>query len=350
MSERARWRKVWIDLWSTPSLLHLDHAALYVLVVLVVHASWDRSSDEGRLTVGADKPMPEETLARLCRLTLAVLTRALRDLADTSTIEIRGGLIVLPRFARWQESSDAHRKRARKVRGKSDGVSEESPRKPAGKAAVVSVVSPSPSTSPSPSVVLAAQRAPASMDPAGLPRMQAPPVNLPPDERDLDDPDVRSLGDVVARHGADAWLFELDVMRRTYRGTLPKAQADLVVPFNRRDTLGGLQAALDEYGPEHVVEVCMWSWREAAAGRITTALLACTFRHDGFGARRDAWRKATDIERQRAASEAEERAKRDADKARDAEAIGHRPDALAAVLSEAGTPEFLRRTAGGETT
>lgn len=107
MSERARWRKVWRDLWATPSLMHLGHAPLYVLVVAVVHASWDQDSDEGVLVSGDGSPLARPVLARLARMSTASVNKALRELEETGTIELREKLVVLPNFGRWQESPRA---------------------------------------------------------------------------------------------------------------------------------------------------------------------------------------------------------------------------------------------------
>lgn len=109
-AERARWRKVWTDLWSTPSHIALDSTALYVAVTCIVHASWERGEPEARLLAGA-APMPVDVLARICRLSVGRLRKALRQLEDAGTVAMVDGVITLPRFGRWQETADAARKR-----------------------------------------------------------------------------------------------------------------------------------------------------------------------------------------------------------------------------------------------
>jgi hypothetical protein len=108
--ERARWRKVWTDLWSTPSHVALDATALYVAVTCIVHASWERGRPEARLLAGA-APMPVDVLARICRLSASRVKKCLRQLEDAGTVEVVDGVITLPRFGRWQETADAARKR-----------------------------------------------------------------------------------------------------------------------------------------------------------------------------------------------------------------------------------------------
>lgn len=109
-AERARWRKVWTDLWSTPSHVALDSTALYVAVTCIVHASWERGRPDARLLVGAT-PMPVDALARICRLPARRVRRALAELEAVGTVAMVEGAVTLPRFGRWQETADAARKR-----------------------------------------------------------------------------------------------------------------------------------------------------------------------------------------------------------------------------------------------
>lgn len=132
--------------------------------------------------------------------------------------------------------------------------------------------------------------------PSGTPSL---PCNWPPDEDAADDPDVRSLGDVVAR--ADViTTHELELQRGEFVRSLPAEQAHRVQRFNGDPrTAHGLDAAVAAYGADLVWLVVRWSWLAAAEGRLEPKLLACTFRGGGFDARLEQWRKAQEHDRRR---------------------------------------------------
>lgn len=264
MSERARYRKVWTDLWASPSLLHLGPTALWVLVTCIVHASWDRATDEGRLLAGDDKPMPRAVLARLSRVSGGALGKALRELADTGTIVIAGPLVILPKFGRWQETADASRKR--KIRGQSAGKSE-------GQSDTPSAESPSPSPSPSPST------SPSPSEPAARARGPAP---------------------------ASSGLFhELDTYRRTLAAEL---QADLPSwGGSGGQAVDGIGRALDELGGDldALRAVVRHTAQAVASGSLAPVLFRRMWVGDGFGARLDAWRTTAQPKAERKATAAE---------------------------------------------
>jgi hypothetical protein len=251
VSERARYRKVWTDLWASPSLLHLGPTALWVLVTCIVHASWDRETDEGRLLAGDDKPMPKAVLARLARVSGGALGKALRELADTGTIVVMGPLVVLPKFGRWQETADASRKR--KARGHLSGQSD-------GHSASVSTESPSPSTSPSPSA-----------SPSTSTSHEQPPR---------------------ARAPSSGLFHELDMLRRSLAAEL---QVDLPAwGGSGGQAVDGIGRALDELGGDldALRAVIRHTAELVAAGKIEPVLFRRMWVGDGFGARLDAWRVA----------------------------------------------------------
>lgn len=136
-SARARWRKVWADLWSTPSLLHLDHSTLYLLVFLIVHAEWEPGCEEGSIQWGYDRDTRLMKIRKMARMHHRTMAKSMDALIAEKCIRVDDSGIYLPNYGKWQETADAARKRRNRT-GQSDGQSAETP-------------SPSPSTSTSPS-------------------------------------------------------------------------------------------------------------------------------------------------------------------------------------------------------
>jgi hypothetical protein len=128
---RARWRKVWADLWSTPSLMHLDYSSLYLLVFLIVHAEWQPGDESSAIVWRKNRVSGQKLLQKMARMQGRVFTRCLDALIAEECVTVDATGIHLPNYGKWQETADAARKRKQRV-----GLSKESP-------------SPSPSPSPS---------------------------------------------------------------------------------------------------------------------------------------------------------------------------------------------------------
>lgn len=77
--------------------------------------------------------------------------------------------------------------------------------------------------------------------------------------------------------------------RRTIAGELG---AEVPALGGGGQLLEGLQRAVNEHGWDEVVAVCDATWRQVAAGDLEPVFARRMFVGDGFGARRDAYRKA----------------------------------------------------------
>lgn len=239
------------------------------------------------------------------------------SLVGRGVIELGDDAIVLPKFIEAQEAaqSDAQRKRDERSRrrakarhGRTAGHEtgppvtnrdDESQTVTDGHDRSLLPSRAEPSQAEAPKAPTAASASIPSTPSRGEPAPAAALRNPPVDERDLDDPDVRSTGDVVSTGALTT--HELELQRGAFVASLGDEERLRVPAFTRGGkTADGLLVALRSYGADIVLRVVRWSWAEAAAGRLEARLLACTFHGSGFDARLEAWRKAEEHERRRA--------------------------------------------------
>lgn len=149
-----QWRKVWTELWESEENLHLDTDALYTLIFLVVHASWQPGDEEGVINWGKDHHTRLKAIRYKGRMHHRTLATALQKLEEAKCIRVEEDGIYLPNYGKWQESADAARKRKsrRTVRGhKCDLPSSSSSSSSHGSGSTIE--EPSPIVIPSPTMV-----------------------------------------------------------------------------------------------------------------------------------------------------------------------------------------------------
>lgn len=122
--KRAAWRKWHGEIVTSPSHAGMGPHARALIGTLVGLAWWDEESPEGRLLESPDPSdgTPATKLFRLTDLGKTHGERALAVLCRVQTVAVWHGVIVLPKFAKWQRGESTERSRRSRGRGSTTTV------------------------------------------------------------------------------------------------------------------------------------------------------------------------------------------------------------------------------------
>jgi hypothetical protein len=124
--KRTAWRKAHGEIVTSPSHAGIGPNARALLLTLFPLAWWDEVAPEGRMLESPD-PRDGTPAAKLFRMSDLGKThgeRALAVLCRVQTVAVWDGVIVLPKFAKWQRGESTERTRRCKARARGDAFPE----------------------------------------------------------------------------------------------------------------------------------------------------------------------------------------------------------------------------------